>query len=942
MAERSLPTGVVTFCITDIERSTRLLTSVGPTAYEKLLETHRGLLRAAWARYGGVEVNSEGDGSLVAFGSAADAVAAAVEAQVALQRHDWRPSTPVRVRIGLHTGDALVSGDDDYIGFSLHQAARVSAAANGGQILVSEATASAASPLPEYVELVDVGSFSLKDIEGSVRLYSVRHPDLTFDSRPPRAPASAVRNLPIMRNAFVGRRDELTELRKLATEEPLVTVLGPGGAGKTRLAIECASRLTGDFDDGVWLVELADVPPGATDDVVLDRIRESLAVPADAGVDPADAIVAHLRAQRTLLVVDNCEHVIGPVARFVDTALAACEHVAILATSREPLRVRGERTWKISSLRAPESDDVVLDDLVTYDAVALFVDRATAVDPSFEANATTASAIANVCRRLDGIPLALELAAAFLRSGTVAELVANLDDRLTTLVSGYRTDLPRQQTLEATIAWSYDLLAADEQALFRRLSVFQGGADSAAVDAVCGDGSSTRLASLLDRSLVVQDSERWRMLESIHEFAAARLADSGETEVMRAAHRSYFAERARGGDSAHAELIRELPNLRAALAAARDEQTLELANALTFIWFKRGLVAEGRRCLDAALAAAPPSDARAAGLRNFAWLSLAVGDFAAAERCVLEAVEWYRSRGKGLSVIESLLDYSEALFARGDFDQALRHATEGRELARARDEHVLVGKAEYVLAECHLVAAHYEQAASHAAAALQLLSVYASRWVRADALVLVAQIDAARGLYASAVDALREAREIHLAEDDSLSLAYALWHLGTVEHARGDLDAAVLTLREAAELLERAADVEAPLAYGALAEVLSNLGDVDAAEDALARGVGLPQYQSASDGPILIARASIKRARGDAAGAVVDARAAALELYARRSISEMLRACDALAEALTHLGHDATTLASAAAAVVAAPIGSGSERVDELAALVESVTVPAP
>jgi predicted ATPase/class 3 adenylate cyclase len=622
----TLPTGTVTFLFSDIEGSTELVQQLG-SQYRKVLETHQRLLRAAFAD--GVEIGTEGDSFFVAFDTATKAVAAAVAAQLALAGEEWSPGRSVGVRMGLHTGNPSLGGDS-YVGIDVHRAARIAAAGHGGQVLVSESThALVRRELPNGVTIRDLGQHRLKDLALPEHIYQLVIPGLSIDFPPLRSLDVSRTNLPLQLTSFIGRERELAELKVLVSTHRLVSIVGTGGAGKTRLMMEVASELTEDFPDGAWLVELA---PVSDPDLVSQAAAGILGVRDEPGRPMIETLSDFLRSKSLLLMLDNCEHVIGSAAEMVEQLLRGSPALVALASSREALGVPGEAVFQVPSLNVPgplgggneERTDGWFDQVVAAEAVRLFVDRARAVMPSFSLTPSDAAAVVEICRRLDGIPLAIELAAARVTHLSVQEIAVRLGDRFRLLTGGRRTAVPRQQTLQALIDWSWDLLADTDRRLLRRLSVFAGGCtleEASAITSLPGDrpeaasseaahdGGSLLdtlegLGRLLDRSLLIADhrqATRYRLLETIRQYARDRLVDSGEAGQIRGRHIAHFLDLAeeaapllRGPDMVAwlAQLDSEADNLRAALEWALEadpEAALRLCVAMQFYWRVRSM-----------------------------------------------------------------------------------------------------------------------------------------------------------------------------------------------------------------------------------------------------------------------------------------------------------------------------------------------------------------
>jgi predicted ATPase/class 3 adenylate cyclase len=539
--------GIFLFLFTDIEGSTALLQRVGADTYGRILVEHHALIRSALTAHGGVELNTLGDGFFAGFSSPRACLAAVLTMQQALGSHDWPGGVQVRVRMGVHAGEAEPTPAGP-VGLDVHRTARIAAVAYGGQVLLSAAAAALGGDgLPPGVTLQDLGVHRLKDLGRPERLYQLCGPGLELEFPPVRSLGNPdlPNNLPAQLAAFIGRDQEIAEVRDLIESARLVTLTGAGGCGKTRLGLQVAAGLLDGSGDGVWLVELAAV----TDpDAVPAAIAGALRIPAQPRRPVLDVLADALTWQRMLIVLDNCEHLVGGCATTAETILQRCSTVRLLATSREPLGIAGEHIYRVPSLSLPADDDDGASDLgaaASCDAVALLTDRARAQGVRLDIDAGTVAVAVSVCQRLDGMPLAIELAAARLRSMSLADLAGRLDQRFRLLTGRSRTALARQQTLAATVGWSYALLTPAEQLLLARLSVFAGGFDLAAAEAVCGYGDIDRLdvpglvGSLTDKSLVVTEPSesclRYRLLETIRLFAADRLSEVSGQEIAAAA-----------------------------------------------------------------------------------------------------------------------------------------------------------------------------------------------------------------------------------------------------------------------------------------------------------------------------------------------------------------------------------------------------------------------
>jgi predicted ATPase/class 3 adenylate cyclase len=549
----------LTFLVTDIEASTALLRRTGGERYAQLLADHHVLIRSALAAHEGTELTMMGDGFFAAFSSPRACVVAVLEMQRALAAHAWPGGERVLVRMGIHTGEAELTAAGP-VGLDVHRAARIAAVAHGGQVLLSETVAALlAGSLPSDATLLDLGVHRLKDLGRAERIFQLAGTGLRTEFPPLRSLGNPtlLNNLPAELSSFIGREDELKHIRSLVESTRLVTLTGAGGSGKTRLGLQVAADLLDGAGDGVWLIELAAV----TDpDAVPAAIGTVLGVVSRPGRPALDALVEALAPQHPLIVLDNCEHLIDACASTADAILRRCPDVHLLVTSREPLGIGGEAIYRVPPLSLPSGDDGQ-SGWAGSDAVALFVDRARKQGVDLTADEHTCPIIVSICRRLDGMPLAIELAAARLSSVSLADLRDRLDHRFRLLTGGSRVALARQQTLLATVSWSYSLLDSAEQQLLRRLAVFPESFDLAAAEAACGFGRVDRLdvvellGSLVNKSLVVTEPRvdvlRYRLLETIRQFAADRLMEAGdeETAAVSAAHCTHFVSLAESAGS---------------------------------------------------------------------------------------------------------------------------------------------------------------------------------------------------------------------------------------------------------------------------------------------------------------------------------------------------------------------------------------------------------
>ena len=706
----------LTFLFTDIEGSTALLRRVGEAVYAQVLTAHDTLIRSALAAHGGTELNTMGDGFFAGFSSPRACVAAVLEMQQALEAYAWPGGEHVRVRMGVHTGEAAQT-PSGVVGLDVHRAARIAGVAHGGQVLLSETAAALVRDwLPAGVSIEDLGPHRLKDLSRPEQIFQLRAAGLESEFPPLRSlgDPALLTNLPAQLTPFIGRARELAEVRALVESARLVTLTGAGGAGKTRLSLQVAAELVDVSEDGVWLAELAAV---TDEDAVPAVICDALRIVRQPGRPALETLLDAFVCQDIVIVLDNCEHLIGACAKAADAMLRRCPRVRLLATSREPLGIAGEVIYRVPSLSLP-SGEFEASTLQGSDGVALFADRARAQGVDLTIDEQTARPVVSICRRLDGMPLAIELAAARLRSMSLQELGDRLDQRFRLLTGGSRTALPRQQTLQATVEWSYDLLAGAEQQLLRRLSVFPDNFDLAAAEACCGFGEiavfdvAGLIGSLVDKNILLAEQAgagaRYRLLETIRQFAAERLLEEGEDAAATIAlrHSEHFlavAEAAaphltgRDQGSWLSRLDADETNLRSAASqAAVDadglERALRLGFALRRYWMARSGHDEALRLLLPLLAR---PDARSypqlygAALETAAASAIQV-DMAKAIELGEQAVQWARQHDDEPLLIAASTSLCAAHFFAGRPEEGLRMGADGVERARRLGDDVVL------------------------------------------------------------------------------------------------------------------------------------------------------------------------------------------------------------------------------------------------------------
>ena len=744
------PVGTVTFLFTDMEGSTRLW-EAAPNEMRAALQRHDEIMTRKIEAFSGAIIleRGEGDSVFAVFARASDAVAAACEIQREMREEAWPRQVPMRVRMAIHTGEA----DSDYRSPHVNRAARIRAIAHGEQILISSVTAGIVrGSLPEEASLIDLGQHRLRDVAEVEHVFQLLHPGLRADFPPLRALGNFRQNLPVQLTSFVGRDRERETVRGLIEGNRVVTLVGSGGCGKTRLAIQVGADLLEEFLDGVWFVDLAPLNDGS---LVTGAIASAVGAKNEQGISTIETLVRSLEGTKTLIILDNCEQVTRACAEAVGKLLPTGQTVRLLATSREPLGLAGEMQWRVPSLSLPDNA-MSIEAVARCEAIRLFVDRATAVRPSFAITAANAEPITEICRSLEGMPLAIELAAARTKALTPREIRDRLSDRFRLLTGGRG----RHQTLRSTIDWSYDLLSESERKLFRRLSVFSGGFDFAALEAIGAEGDPLdQIEQLVDKSLVTveqlsDDRSRYRLLETLRQYAVERLAEAGEENDARARHYAFYLAAA---EQAYARRIEEEAtslagleldhdDFRAALTWARADRSklLRLASALGWFWHLRSHYREGRTWLEEAVRLNPdersPDKARALwalsmilswqgdvaaarpvaeqslelrresgdplelalALEGIGWMHFAANNYTEALRSMEDCVESYRKLGSAKLITRGRVAVGQMLIALGDVDRTEPLARETLAEGRAQGEPKFVHYSLHYLADCAL------------------------------------------------------------------------------------------------------------------------------------------------------------------------------------------------------------------------------------------------
>jgi len=725
-------TGVTTFLFTDIEGSTRLWEET-PEAMRQALASHDAIARTAVERNNGELVKMSGDGIHAAFVDPLQAVKACLQLLEAIAELNAKSGVALRVRCGLHAG-VDERRDGDFFGTAVNRAARIMSSAHGGQALISQAVAMLVrGRLPPGVSLRDLGAVRLRGLADPERVYQLLHPELPREFPVLRSLEANPSNLPQQVTSFVGGEATVLEVKNLLTTTRLLTLLGVGGIGKTRLALEVGGDLLNDYLDGVWLVELAPVADGR---LVPQAIASVLGVKEDPGRPVMEALARFIKDRQLLVILDNCEHLLQPCAEVAKSLLQSGLRLKVLATSREQLHLAGEATYAVPALAAPEPGRAIRHaDLTRYDAVRLFVERAAAAQPSFVVTNVNAPAIADVCRRLDGIPLAIELAAARVRTLSVDAIAARLSDRFRLLAGRDMTVLPRQQTLRALIDWSYDLLSESERTLFRRLAVFAGGWTLEAAESVGADGGVTDadalelLARLIEKSLVTADVAhgRYGFLETVRQYALERLSQSAEDTAARARHLAFFlalVEKARseliGRDQAAwlRRLDLEWENILSGHswcdhAEGGGEAGMRLVHAVKSYCFNRGLLGLGHRLTVEALAregASARGLARCKVLADAGQYSSFMGRYGQAREHLEQSLAIARELNDSQMIAHVLQPLALAALGQGESEAARRYLEEAIALARAQGDRRELAGAINALAQVHRIEGDLETA----------------------------------------------------------------------------------------------------------------------------------------------------------------------------------------------------------------------------------------
>ncbi len=834
-----LPTGTVTLLLADVEGSTRLWETQPDEMTAAIARLNQVVSETIAEHYGVRPVEQgEGDSFVAAFARASDAVAAALALQCA-------PLAPIRLRIGVHTGEIQLRDEGNYAGPTINRTARLRDLGHGGQTLLSGATEPlVVDRLPVGAWLSDLGTHPLRDLPRPERVVQLCHPDLVNEFPPLREPkVVASKRLPVQLTSFVGRCAELAQVRELLAQNRLVTLTGAGGAGKTRLAIQVASHIAGEFADGIWYVDLA---PITNPEVVPTAAARALDLPDQPGRSTMDTLTRFIADRQMLVVLDNCEHLLDASAALVVELLAGCPRLTLLTTSREPIGVAGEVSWRVPSLS------------LANEAIELFTDRARRARADFVVTDENAATVAEICRRLDGVPLAIELAAARVRALSLAEILDSLHDRFRLLTGGSRTAVRRQQTLRASVDWSHALLTEPERVLFRRLAAFMGGFDLDAAQNVCGTGDVERyqvldqLTLLVDKSLVVADDSggrtRYRLLETVRQYALEKLGESGEADAVRARHRDYYTALAAlldaPTDTDYEQRLdqaqTEMDNLRAAFAWSREnsdvESALALASSLQPLWQARGRLREGLAWFDAALAdehaqhakVAPAVQARALADRALlaTWMAADVSmDQAEQALAIARDTDNPALLARALTVCGYIAAFTNSETARGYFTEAIGVARASAD--RWRLSQIVGWQARAAIAAGDAVAL---RAAGQEGR--DLADAIGDRFMSDQCRYCLGVAQLFEGDLAGALAQFRAVAADAEAAHDEIWRAASLGGQGLALAYQGELAAARATADAAVEAAAELGGLPAVTCYGALTAAALAAGDTETAQDA--------------------------------------------------------------------------------------------------------------
>ena len=848
VAAPALPSGTVTFLLTDLEGSTRLWEH-NPTAMNQALAMHDAVMGRAMSARGGLQVESgrEGDSILAVFPRAADAIACAIEIQREFAAQRWPEGGHLHIRVAVHTGEAELRGGH-YFGPAVYRCARLLASGHGDQVLVSQATHDVVvDTLPSGVALRDLGRHRLRDLERPERIFQLTAPGLRAELPPLKSMDPRRHNLPISPTRFIGREAELAEIVKRLAGHPLLTLVGPGGTGKTRLALQAAAENIERFPDGVWCVEFASV---REPELVPQTVAEAFGVREEAGRPMTKTLVEKLRDRTFLLVLDNCEHLIPAIVKIADELSRTCAHMSLLATSREALRVNGEAIMRVGPLSQP-------------DAITLFVERSNAVESAFRLTPENAGMVERICRRVEGIPLAIELAAGRSQMMSPQEILARLQESFSLLAGGSRSAEGRHETLNTAIDWSYWLLSDNEQRLLRSMAVFSGGFTLEAADAVFGHSSLALLSQLIDKSLIAAQptgdgSTRYRLLETVREYGLARLRDHGEFEEMQARHAEFFAtmveasrDKLNGPDRVKwlPLLGEDVDNLRAVFesAALTPLATLAMAATLGDFWAARGEYTEARARLDSALAKSPePSRARTEALQNAGLIAWMRGDLQSAFTYTNDGLKL--SRELSDTELEALVLHQLAMIAtqKGEFEGARPYVRQALDIAVQHGYERIRAMCEWRLGFIALLTNDLDAATYHCQTSLRVWERLGDAKSCAESHAMLGVIALRQGLPGDARSHLAQSLEFERAHGSARSVANLLETFAALAIEEGQVERALRLGGAAAAMRDRLAIIAGSPITRDIMSRLEQLHRDQSPDDAWQSGWSMPGEDAVS------------------------------------------------------------------------------------------------
>lgn len=836
----SPPTGNVTFLFTDIEGSTKLAQEF-PESLHAALEIHNNILTEAIESHNGFIFDIVGDAFCSSFEKPEDAVKASNEILIKLNSHKW-DEAEIKVRIGIHSGKAEWNGVN-YMGYlTLARTHRIMSVGYGGQILSSDETYnSAKEKVHEAITFRDLGERRLKDLIQPMRIYQVVHSDLpsefpqlkTLDARP--------NNLPVQLTSFVGRVEEIKKIKGLLYNTHLLTLTGMGGVGKTRLAMQIAADVIDDFTNGVWIVELASI----TDPALLPQaIAQALGVKEDPKKGMEDSLIDYLQDKEMLIILDNCEHIIEACAQLVEKLLIVNQNLKIIATSREVLKCSGEQVHHVSSLTFHDPKKKITPEKLTqYEGIRLFIERALAVNPSFRVTNENATALAEICFQLDGIPLAIELAAARIKVLSVEKIFERLSNRFTLLTGGKRTALPRQQTLKAMIDWSHDLLSEKEKILLRRLSVFSGGWTLEASEEVCSDEKVSEsdildlLSNLSEKSIIIYDekNDRYRMLETLRQYSKEKLIESNEEKIILNKHLEFYLQLSETAEPNlkgihQKEWLERLEDehgnfqssLSLSLEAGKNEEGVRMAAALGRFWLIRGYLSSGRRWMESVLFNTSVSKiARGNALNLSGLLAYGQGDYKSARKLYEESLSLRREYDDKKPIAETLSNLADVAYSEGEYEQANKLCEENLTLQRELGDKRSIALSLNTLGMISYSRGNYEKAQTLFQESLDIRSTLGDKRSIAYSLNNLGLTEFSKGSYDRSEQYYKESLDLQRELGNKQGIAASLHNLGLVSYFQNEYERAREFYEESLTIHRELGDKRG------ISSSLYNIGNVD-------------------------------------------------------------------------------------------------------------------